>query len=490
MSDTLLNKSLGEFAAPRDPELVQTGLMDDLFAKACVLCGRPSRRMNMQPGFGMKKGERVLLGVDSSYDLRVVEALQTAAREIGAKMDVVVVESAGPQRSMYHITDTPLDGADEARSVQRSISLDTRRNPYLVREIADKHHYDLVIQGTGGPIPDTDYRWERLPWATVEHWAGEEITFPVELQMVIDKVVWEQIERCVRVHFTDPEGTDISFTNYNDNRWLYQSHQWGKPLYITAQEDATGVIAGTTNHRGVFEWCEATVDGGLITFVKGGGDYGEIWREKLDEFKDLILPSYKTRKIAGSREVPHKHRPGFFWYWECAIGTMPKVFRPAGQLFDLLYERRRSGLVHHGFGPNTDEVPALAELGLPTRHVHIHNLFSTYVGTAASGEKITVIDRGRLTALDDPRVRAVAEKYGDPDKLLAEAWVPEIPGINAPGEYAKNFAGDVRKHVLDWARRRGEQISAGSSSDKEQSSSRQSTASATAQSGPGEARRP
>lgn len=256
MPDTYLAKARGLFSAPREPVLQEAGLMDDLVAKACILCSRPSRRNNTQPGYGMKRGEKVLLGVDSSYDWRVVEAMKAAAGELGAKMDIIMVDSGGPQRSVYHITETPLDGADEARSVQRSIGTDIRRNPYLVREIADKHNYDLVINGTAGPIPDTAYRWERLPWTTVEHWAGEEIAFPIELQVAIDSVVWEQIQRCVRVRFTDPEGTDVTFSNYNDGRWMYQSHQWGKPLYITAEEDATGVIAGTTNHRGVFQWCE------------------------------------------------------------------------------------------------------------------------------------------------------------------------------------------------------------------------------------------
>ena len=38
-------------------------------------------------------------------------------------------------------------------------------------------------------------------------------------------------------------------------------------------------------------------------------------------------------------------------------------------------------------------------------------------------------------------MRAIAAKYGDPDKLLKEDWIPAIPGISATGsyeEYAKN----------------------------------------------------
>jgi hypothetical protein len=36
-----------------------------------------------------------------------------------------------------------------------------------------------------------------------------------------------------------------------------------------------------------------------------------------------------------------------------------------------------------------------------------------------------VIEDGHLLALDDPRVRQIAEKYGDPDELLREDWIPD-----------------------------------------------------------------
>lgn len=46
-----------------------------------------------------------------------------------------------------------------------------------------------------------------------------------------------------------------------------------------------------------------------------------------------------------------------------------------------------------------------------------------------------VIENGRLTALDHPEVRELAAKYGDPDEILREDWVPQIPGITCPGSY-------------------------------------------------------
>ena len=39
-----------------------------------------------------------------------------------------------------------------------------------------------------------------------------------------------------------------------------------------------------------------------------------------------------------------------------------------------------------------------------------------------------VIDKGHLTVLDEPEVRSLASRYGNPDELLKEIWIPAIPG--------------------------------------------------------------
>ncbi|MBI4463886.1 MAG: hypothetical protein HY647_04200, partial [Acidobacteria bacterium] len=38
--------------------------------------------------------------------------------------------------------------------------------------------------------------------------------------------------------------------------------------------------------------------------------------------------------------------------------------------------------------------------------------------------------------------RQEAAKYGDPDELLVEDWIPAIPGINVPGDYSKDYGSD------------------------------------------------
>jgi hypothetical protein len=140
-------------------------------------------------------------------------------------------------------------------------------------------------------------------------------------------------------------------------------------------------------------------------------------------------------------------RPGLFWLWEVAIGTNPKITRPAG--IELLssggfeWERRRSGVIHLGFGTRwrgSEEVWA-GERGLLYGHLHIHLLFPTFTIFSRDGEPRDIIRNGRLTALDDPEVRDLASRYGNPDQLLSEDWIPSIPGITAPGDYA-GFARD------------------------------------------------
>ncbi|HKT22715.1 MAG TPA: hypothetical protein VJR06_08935, partial [Nitrososphaerales archaeon] len=132
--------------------------------------------------------------------------------------------------------------------------------------------------------------------------------------------------------------------------------------------------------------------------------------------------------------------PGFFWYWECAIGTIPGVFRLRDEGLmkhsaNFLHDRKRAGYLHHGFGGSSNSAPALKAAGLPWTHVHLHSLFATYEGRTRDGTTVRVVDRGHLTALDDAEVRAAAARFGDPDGLLSEAWIPAVPGINHPGTY-------------------------------------------------------
>jgi hypothetical protein len=88
---------------------------------------------------------------------------------------------------------------------------------------------------------------------------------------------------------------------------------------------------------------------------------------------------------------------------------------------------------------------------LPNDHWwHIHNTLITY-RVRIRGTKntwLTLIEKGELTALKSPEVRALSSRYGDPRELLSDDWVPHIPGITAPGKY-EDYAKDPWKtHMM------------------------------------------
>jgi hypothetical protein len=317
-------------------------------------------------------------------------------------------------------------------------------------------------------------------------------TFPSDVFHLIEKKTVDLMTLDIdKVRVTDPEGTDISWDVSPEmaNRWInsiyapnhllmYPDTATGKngfrfDKYPTPNKEwtprepiamANGVIAGTNGSGGFWPRMEITYKNGYMTEVKGGGLYGDVIRQFL-EYPHINDTTY-----------PYYDHPGFWHLWELALGTNPKYFRNPSDFYGgghtgiycLTFERYRTGVFHWGFGneianePGSFGLPAKwlkfgEEHDLPTGHdFHIHNYFATYKVHRASSDKwVTVVDRGHLVALDDPEVRALASRYGDPDKILNEDWIPEIPGINAPGsyeEYSKdpwNFADAQMKKIMD-----------------------------------------
>jgi hypothetical protein len=307
--------------------------------------------------------------------------------------------------------------------------------------------------------------------------------FPSDVYHLIEKKTIEKMTPDIdRVHVTDPEGTDISWdvTPEMAQRWLKGLYQPAHLLmypdtatgtygvlidnYPTPNKEWTprepiavpnGVIAGTNGSGGFWPRMEITYKDGYMTQVKGGGMYGDVLREFLQ------YPHINDAKY------PYYDRPGYWHLWELALGTQPKNFRNPSDFYGgghtgiycLTFERYRTGVFHWGFG---NEIPTEEgsvgqpvrwlkfgeENSLPTGHdFHIHNYFTTYqVHRKSTGQWVTVVDRGHLVALDDPEVRAAAAKHGDPDRILSEDWVPDVPGINAPGSY-EDYSRDPWKYA-------------------------------------------
>ncbi|HWP35474.1 MAG TPA: hypothetical protein VNM66_07750 [Thermodesulfobacteriota bacterium] len=414
--------------------------LDALMPAARALASWPERRTGHVGFVGFGKtvaGDKVLIAVDREYDPEVPEAIARALREKGARVDILWLDLGDPDKTFDYL--------DEVRVTMRREPWEQNPRRWegipFVEEFAARRGYDLLIHGKGGPVPATGYRYEQIPWLKAEQLACPSATYPLELHELINRKTWEIIwtkGRGGRARLTDPEGTDITWTYweeyYDGSRYGFcetprEGHLHSHPVTpIIAKEDAAGVVAGTTSHFArAFPRIEVELEGGQVVRVRGGAGYGDAWRELLEEGRRIHYPCFP--------------RPGLFYLWEAAIGTNPKIRRPAGierhASGGFEWERRRSGVIHMGFGTRWrgPEERWAGSRGLLYGHLHIHLLLPTLVVTAKDGTEYTVIRNGRLTALDDPDVRQLAARYGDPDELLTEDWIPQIPGITCPGSY-------------------------------------------------------
>lgn len=446
-------------------------------------------RSGNQPGYDVAAGERILLVVDTTYDQDVVDAFTRVFHDLDAKVDVVVNDLTTFGEDEIHPWYDEIPGLTRPEDLcdDRFAELSgllTARERFLQRGVPPivggddllwwedvATNYDLLIYGIGGPTPydtpDRPYRYERLPWRKREGLASESPMFPRPLWRLIDEKTAAAIERAETVHLTDPEGTDLTWTNYTTGIYPRDRpcHIFGHPLLPTAETDTAGVIQGTTNHANAFPTVEVHLERGKVTDVAGGGEYGELWREALDvmgdfdgAYGDLWHETYDDWKQgigADADAEPFPGSPGFFWLWEVAIGTNPKIARPVGRdvttfTFPLI-ERLRAGVVHCGMGtpialPQFEQ--KARDRGLPWGHVHVHLLSPTLEFTTAAGETETLIDDGYLTVLDDPDVRRLAAEYGDPNRVLAVDWEPTMPGISADGEY-EDYGADPKAWLRD-----------------------------------------
>lgn len=439
---------------PRCPHLPEVTSVDDMMPYLESVARRPYSS-GLWPAWDLQPGERVLLRVSNWHDPMVVEAAERILKQFGTDY-TIESEDKGPIPRW--------EGHDE-------VEYYLQRVPELARwmdeweEFDKAGSYDKILMGYGGPIlAERNIRIQRMPFIVPEQVVSPAHLLPAEVLVAIDEWTWDRVRRANRVHITDPEGTDLRFTNHDDywreDREVYArkhiersysqnvaygetylpGHIWGRPSFHIPAEDGEGVIGGTMNHIAPFPRMELQIEKSMISEIRGGGLFGAKLRDIMGNAADVQYPGFNS--------------PGIMQWWEASIGTNPKIHRPRAdypQGYNCgLYERMRSGIIHIGFGTvlSSDQERQAVREGKLVGHWHVHLYYPTYVaeGAGPDGQDEVVIEHGRLKALDDPGVRDVAARYGDPDDLLAEDWVPAIPGMNMTGDYNRDYAGDP----MDW----------------------------------------
>ena len=313
-----------------------------------------------------------------------------------------------------------------------------------------------------------DSRWEVM---------NKAVTFPGDVWKLAEERTVEAIPWVDKVHEEDPEGTNVTFevdekqaqawakgAYQQGHLYMFPHQATGRFPYSTIEYPAlmkdyipryllrvNGVFAGASNHYGFFPRIEVHVRDGYVTDVKGGGIYGELWREFL-KYPRINEATY-----------PFHNEPGYWRIYEAGLGTNPKFFRRPDENMEGENgsERMNAGALHWGFGLGLTHGPDkpvasrewldfAKQNGLPHDHWwHVHNLLPTY-RVHIRGTKntwLTLIDKGELVSFRSPEIRALASRYGDPSEILGDDWVPYIPGINAPGKYI-DYAKDPWKTNL------------------------------------------
>lgn len=446
--------NLAERWPPRCPPFVEVSSADDLVPYVEAVARRPFGGQGLHAAWDLKPGERVLIYVDSWYDPMCVEAVIKTLKKIGCEVTVENNDRGEPPR---------LDGHNEVeifRDITREISLEWMDQ---WRELDRSGKYDKLLWGFGGPVlGEAKLRVQRLPFMSTEMLATPAQTMPYEVLQAIDAWSWHKFRQARKLRVTDPEGTDITYSNKDEyydaertefredwlNLWVPSNakpwatytpgHVWAKHPFPSTLDDAEGVIAGTMNHIGPYPHVSMTLERGRIVEIHEGGLFGDKLRALKAETDGVQYPGYPDR--------------GLLYLWEVAVGTNPKVHRVRENFLTGwntgLYERMRSGVIHLGFGTpiSTDLEQQAAREGKVVGHWHVHLYFPTVRMEMGDGSEELLIEDGHHKALDDEQVREIASRYGDPDDILSEDWIPAVPGLNMDGDYFRDYASDP----TDW----------------------------------------
>jgi len=488
-----MRKTMLQYPAPVYPERIEeVSDTDQLMPYARRALQRTSGRGELGT---IKPGEKVLLVAPPGQDRLVLEAIMHGFNEKGIEVASIGEEEvAGIPREKLSKQNQREGWAEvywrdeivEILGLEKRTLIEVKwyLEGFFDRYPEYVHKYDKIIVGAGGR------RFHRIAmgkygskfggtWVydSPEALQSKVDAFPSDVLALIERKVLEPLDRVSEVRITDPQGTDVSFSVPPDEARVWRAaqplpgHLLMYPFHSLLALDsdpvlsslkakfaaeglntkarhttAEGVIAGTANHTGYFPHMKTYLKEGQVYKVEGGGKFGDLVREVLEATKNTWYPGYP--------------RPGYLYLVEIALGTGPKFIRRRVDmrlggypLFINSYERQRSGVLHWGIGLD-DFDPEFIKYAkgdrLPRNHMGhaAHTYFNTIeFKMRDTGERVKIVDKGHLSALDDPEVRSLAGKYGDPEDILSEEWIPAIPGINYPGNYMDDYGKDPTEWV-------------------------------------------
>ncbi len=341
---------------------------------------------NVQPG------DNVLILVDNNgyAEPLVVEALAIASREAGADVVSAVAREFEPR-------------VEEPPAIIRDAF-------FAADVVFHVSSHEATLHCRAGRMAIMEYGTKLIPVLTnrADMMCSEWAKFPMDVYWAIVRTVYDMVSRGKTIRVTSPGGTDIS-------SGIHAGHVMGFADEVSGRPGPVGKGDGlfTMFPLGVFGVHPEDPANGVIVYDVLLGIKG-----LLKEPVRLTIEDHWLTKIEGGEEarwfrklIDEKKRQGIEgadYFAEIMWGLNPKASMLQGIEDIHLREgqlTRRAGTLHFGIGKGAKGFHWDGVLVRP---------FSAYI----DGEPL--IDKGRLTALDDPEVRAIAREFGDPAKLLSE----------------------------------------------------------------------
>jgi hypothetical protein len=405
---------------PRMPQVREPTSAEELLpALRTVVTRKPQRSFN--EGLALKPGERVFMITDSTISPLLSEAFGEAIRDAGGHVDVVNLEGYPRMEDPMELVDTQntkrwypdwiWEGAKQADVLLCLAFLKFPHTPNLP--------WGRGAQGAGWSLKARPVQWELPP----DMLLSPSLTYPLELWDAIDDKTWELMGDARRIEITEENGTHLTF-DLKPEDWSAMPGRPGadEEGFVSDRPYTPGhlfvpfprarllegeVVVRSLTFGGPVDPTRLTIEGRQVTKVEGSGAFADRLRASFDDYKDQTF-----RGLPG---------PGSNWVSTFAMCTNPKFRRSpsyesargSARVHSWCLGHRRSGFLHGSVGA------ALVE---PDHKLirHFDMMFPTLI---ADGRP--VIEDGHLVALDDPQVRQVAERYGNPDELLREDWVPD-----------------------------------------------------------------
>lgn len=338
----------------------------------------------------LKKDEEVLIVGDTyNCDPWLAEALAIAVGEAGGNATRMFLpppkkwEDPWPSLALAAIFESNVAIRLGGRSVIHS----------GLRDMAKKKQGLFVIKGN---------------ITTRDQLASEYGRFPFQILQTIAAVGNERIRGKGMYRITAANGTDITvevdiqkgIRGFADN---IRKPGAKRPPYLdwpgatcgvfpVSGGGAThGVIVSQATHFSSIPEVKLTVKNGMVTQVEGGGSWGDNFRQNLGTYKDKKFTFHPGE--------------GVNWIEEVMWGLHPKapLERPLIPAPTSHLASRSPRVIHIATG------------GGYGSHHHYDVEVDDYTLTV-DGE--TLVDKGHLLVLDDPKVKEVAKEFGDPDRLL------------------------------------------------------------------------